>query len=402
MTQRLYYDAPHLREFTAHVQETDMTERGPAVRLDRTAFYPTSGGQPHDTGTLNGVAVTDVWEDESAQIWHLLAAPLDAAEIHGAIDWPRRFDHMQQHTGQHMLSAAFHIILGAETVGFHLGAESSTIDLDLDSLDWETAFRIEHAVNSVVWQDRPVTVHTLTQDDVSAVPLRKAPQVSGTVRVITVEGYDASACGGTHVAHTGEIGLIKITSLERYKRGTRVAFLCGERALRDYQRALYGLQRIAADLSVAQEDVGATLARLQEELREARRSLHKSREQLLTLDAERLWAESAEVGDVRKIVAYRPADTFDDIRTLASLLRSQARTVVLLSAAEGDATRMVCARSDDLPHLDATRLLRRALAPLNGRGGGSNGLAQGGAPSHPREQVVQAMETALNEALERS
>ncbi|MCJ7550862.1 MAG: alanyl-tRNA editing protein, partial [Anaerolineae bacterium] len=217
MTHRLYYTDATCRTFTARVVAKQQMDGGegasrPAVCLDQTAFYPASGGQPHDTGTLGGIRVVDVQEAEDGTIWHFLDRPLpaDVPEVFGEIDWDRRFDHMQQHSGQHLLSAAFEDLLGGHTIGFHLGRESSTIDLDLDTLAWEAAFRVEEQVNAVIWQNRLFTMEIVTPDDAADLPLRKPPVVPGDVRVIRVESFDACACGGTHVGAAGEIGLVKV------------------------------------------------------------------------------------------------------------------------------------------------------------------------------------------------
>ena len=250
MTLRLYHADSTLRDFTARIVARRDTERGPAVRLDRTAFYPTAGGQPHDTGTLNDVRVRDVWDEDDGAVWHLLERGVDGDAVTGAIDWERRFDHMQQHTGQHLLSAGFVRLLDAPTVSFHLGTDESTIDLTVPALDWEDAFRVEAEVNRVIWEDRPVDVRVFGEDEIHAVPLRKPPQVRGAIRVVWVRDVDASACSGTHVPRTGVLGIVKIVRLERYKGGMRAGFLCGARALAHYQRTLRGLQTVGTDLSV--------------------------------------------------------------------------------------------------------------------------------------------------------
>ncbi len=388
MTQRLYYTTTTLREFTAVVTERQETDRGPAVQLDRTAFYPTSGGQPHDTGTLNGVAVLDVWDDESGAIWHLLAEPLQAAEVTGVINWERRFDHMQQHTGQHILSAAFVEELQAATVSFHLGTDASTIDLDCAQLSWEAAARVESAANRAILEDRQVTIHNVTQEQLGAIPLRKAPKVTGEIRVIWIDGFDASACGGTHVARTGEVGLIKITGIERYKGGVRVNFLCGERALRDYRRALDLLRETGRVLSVGADAIPAAVLRLLDEVKDVRKALNQAQGERLRLEAAHLWETTPETGGVRCIVAHWTDHDFAGARAIAAQLREQPRTLLLLSVAEEKGLRLVCARSDDLPAVNAANLLRAALGSLGGQGGGTPTLAQGGAPSQTAEAVL--------------
>jgi len=407
VTRRLYYTDAALVTFDARIVAQRKTERGLAVQLDQTAFYPTSGGQPHDTGTLAGIPVVDVWDEEDAggpgTVWHLLeATPAVVAEVapgnlvRGVIDWPRRFDHMQQHTGQHILSAACVELYQGNTIGFHLGSEASTIDLDLPQLTWEAAFKVEDAVNRVIWENRPVTIHTVTYDDLGNIPLRKPPQVRGDIRVIWVEGYDASACGGTHVRTTGEIGILKITGIERYKGGTRVTFLCGERALRDYRRVLHALRAASGNLSVAQDEVPQTVARLQEELQTTRRALNKAQSQLLEFEADRLWEATPETDGIRRIGVHWTERAFADARAIAGRLRERPRTLLLLAVSESDGMRLVCARSDDLPHIDAGGILREVTQALGGRGGGSPSIAQGGAPTHPADVIMTIIRESLD------
>jgi alanyl-tRNA synthetase len=397
VTQRLYYDDATLRHFTAQVLEERTTEHGPAARLDRTAFYATSGGQPHDTGTLNGIPVLEVWEDEATgELWHRLARPLEGMTVTGLVDWPRRFDHMQQHTGQHLLSAAFLRLWDAPTVGFHLGREASTIDLPLSQLSWEAAFKVEDEVNQLIWEDRPVTARFVTPEELATLALRKLPNVTGPVRIVTVADYDATACGGTHVARTGEIGLAKITGLERYKGGVRVTFLCGGRALHDYRRTLRTLSELAASFTVAQEELPQALARLQEESQETRRALHKAQAMLLENEADRLWTATPLNHGMRQVVAHWSGRPFAEAQALAARLREQPQTVALLAVTEERGTRLVCARSEDLPAVDAAALLRRALARLGGKGGGTSSLAQGGGPVAPPAAIQAALQEALN------
>jgi alanyl-tRNA synthetase len=422
--KRLYYEDARLVTFEARVigqremplaeaaRETGLTgpeaQVRPAVRLDQTAFYPTSGGQPYDTGTLSGVPVLEVVEDEDGEIWHLLAQPPgSAAQVSGQVDWSRRFDHMQQHTGQHLLSAGFERVLSAPTVSFHLGKESSTIDLAIPDLSREAARRIEEEVNAVVWENREVAVQELAPQQAAdaaahiGLPLRKPPKVAGAVRVILVDGYDASACGGTHVSATGEIGLIKIVGLERYKGGVRVNFLCGGRALSDYQQAQQILQASSLALSVGREALLEAIERSEEKEKAARRDLRRLQALMVTYEAEELWNAAPTAGGVRVIVGYDDQKISADVRTLVGRLREHERTLILMAAA-GDAQadgrkglHVMVARSDDLPEFDAAAMLREVNSFLGGRGGGSPTLAQGGAPPLGAEKVVDAFHRAL-------
>lgn len=420
-TMRLYYADAKLRTFSARIAEQKtmaLSEAVPeaervgdmvhAVRLDQTAFYPTSGGQPYDTGVLGGVPVIEVLEDDEGRIWHLVARPLESATVRGEIDWARRFDHMQQHSGQHLLSASFERHLAAPTVGFHLGREASTIDLEIPDLSWDEVWLVEDEVNTVVWENRRVTMKTLspqqvaTADDHIGLPLRKPPSVSGDIRVILVDGYDASACGGTHVSTTGEIGLLKITAVEHYKAGMRVTFLCGGRALRDYQQAQRILQASSLALSVGRDELQEAIARIEERERSARRELRRLQTRWMAYEADALWRSAPELQGMRVIMVYDEERGGAEVRALAGQLREREGTLVLLAGA-GDAAdsrrglHLVVARSDDLSSIDAATILRDVAALLGGRGGGSPSLAQGGAPPHGSEPVMTAFRTVLGQ-----
>ena len=426
VNERLYYEDARLLSFTASVverremalaeavreaaQEVSGSGLFPAVRLDRTAFYPTSGGQPHDIGTLDGVQVIEVLEDDAGKVWHLLAGPLESSgRVSGEIDGARRFDHMQQHSGQHLLSASFERLLSASTVGFHLGREASSIDLALPDLSWEEAWRIEDETNAVVWENRAVAVqvlgrqHVIDAEAYLGLPLRKPPIVSGDIRVILVDGYDASACGGTHVSATGEIGVVKIVGIERYKGGVRVTFRCGGRALRDYQQAQQLLHTASTALSVGKDALPEAIARIEERERAARLELRQLRATLMVHEAEELWRSAQLEKGVHVILAYDSEKTPAELRALAGLLREHERTLVLLAAAGGASAddrqglHLVVARSADLTDLNAAALLRSATGLLGGRGGGSPSLAQGGTPPHASERVVAAFRRVLDQ-----
>ena len=396
MTERLYYADSALREFTARVVDHAEGEHGPAVRLDRTAFYPTSGGQPFDTGTLDGIAVLDVWEDENDDIWHRVERVPERAKVTGVIDWERRFDHMQQHSGQHLLSAAFVHVMDAPTISFHLGTEESHIDLNTPRLSWDDAFRVEADVIRVIGENRAVEIHVVDEENIHEIPLRRPPKVGGKIRVIWIKGYDAAACGGTHVSHTGAVGLLKITRIERYKGGMRVGFRCGQRALADYQRVLRGLQEVSADLSVHQDDVGEAVVRLKSDLRETRQVLRAVQGKLMKLEADRLLAETPEADEARRVVKHLENHSYDEARAIASHVCAHPRTLALLAVTDAKGVRLVCERADDLPDLDAATILGRAAEALGGRGGGTASLAQGGTPPHPHDMVQQALEDAVS------
>lgn len=397
MTEKLYYADVTCKDFTAHVEAQQPAPNGIAVRLDRTAFYPTSGGQAHDTGTLNEIPVREVWIDAAGAIWHLLEQPLTTEVVQGRIDWTRRFDHMQQHTGQHLLSAAFKRRLNGNTLAVHMGATHNTVDLDLPQLSWEAAFAIEDEVNQLIHENRQVTARFVDEQALAALHLRREPQVTGMIRIVQVEGYDATPCGGTHTLTTGQIGLVKITALERYKGGMRVTFLCGQRALQDYRRALQRLQQLGAQLTVGADDLADAVARLQEEAKTLRRAQQQAQQALAEIEARQLWETAPRWGEVRRIVAHWEARSFEELQALARPLREQPATVLFLATTLGNTVRLLCARSDDLPQVDASTCLRAAAAQLGGRGGGTATVAQGGAPFTPATTVLHVLHTVLNE-----
>lgn len=384
MTQRLYYTDSYTQTCTARITDRLVYEGQPAVILDRSCFYPTSGGQPHDTGQLNGVDVVDVVarEDDGA-VLHVLAADLpDADEINGAVDWARRFDHMQHHTGQHILTWAFIQVAGANTVSFHLGEENVTLDLDRAKLDAAAIRAAEDLANDVVTRNLPVRAWFPAADEVAALPLRKVPDVNGKLRVVGVGDLDFTACGGTHVAHTGEVGLIKVVRTEHTKGMTRVEFCCGGRALRDYQAKNTILLGLAAELTTGYTEIGDALDKLRAENKQLKADLRAARQALLVTEAAELRAAADPVNGVRVVVGAWAGRDPAELRPLASHLVAQPGMVALLGVA-GDKVQLVTARSNDLDGLDMVGVLRAVLAvlsgdPAGGRGGGRPDFAQGG------------------------
>lgn len=358
--------------------------------MDRTCFYPTSGGQPHDRGTLNGVPVTNVLEREDKAIVHVLAAELDGDVVHGVIDWQRRFDHMQQHTGQHILSQAFIKVLNAETVGFHLGEEASTIDVDKAPLAVAQLDRVEDLANEIVFADRPVKTYSVAETELVSLPLRKLPVVEMPIRIVEVEGFDYSPCGGTHCRRTGEVGLIKITRVERRGQDTRIEFLCGGRALADYRGKNRTVNELANRFSVGAWELTEAVDRLAEELKGSKKELNAAKTQLLDQEAAGLLAEAEQYGDfcvVRKVFVDRDGD---EVKRLAQRLIETEGTVAILGSA-GDKAQLVFACSVDLPY-DMNHLLKKACQVVGGGGGGQRHFAQGGGSDGSK--VGEALEMA--------
>jgi alanyl-tRNA synthetase len=376
MTHRIYYTDALARAFTARVLACEPDAAGARVVLDRTAFYPTSGGQPCDTGTLNGARVTDVVDDDSGAITHVVAAPIAVGvEVAGEIDWPRRIDHMQQHTGQHILSAAFDRLFGVRTTSFHLGAETATIDLAREVTAGEIA-RAEAEANRIVWENRPVTVRFASDEEASRLPLRKEPVRTGQLRLVEVEGFDLSACGGTHVPQTGVIGIIAVAAWERFKGATRLTFVCGERALRSHAALRDVVTAATRVVSVKPSELPETIERLQQELKAQGRSIRKLQEEVAGSRARDLRAGAETIGGVRGVLRAEPGWDAGGLKLLAAeIVREPGMVAVLVG--DGMPVPVVAARSADVGW-DAGAFIKRAAAELGGRGGGRPELAQGG------------------------
>ena len=391
MTVRLYHSDAYLRTFDAHVIRCWLLDDRYAVVLDQTAFYPTSGGQPHDIGTINEMSVVDVYE-EDGDIVHLITGKLPLGSVRCQIDWQRRFDHMQQHTGQHILSQAYLAETGAQTLSFHLGKDTSTIDLDADHLSSEQTTRVEDLANTLVMQNRPIIIRSLTQEEVPTAGLRKPPSVKGMVRVVEIEDFDLSACGGTHLKSTGETGMIFIRRAERQHKKIRVEFLCGWRAMCDHRQKNSAILHLAQSFTVAESDLVEAVERLQTEVQSCHRSLKKLREQALDHEVQSLLSE-AHSQDHWKIVvkAFEGRDP-EEVRILALHLVHEEGVVALLGAVN-DMGRLFFARSSDLP-MDMGELLRETCEAIgSGGGGGRADLAQGG--GLPSQEVYGALALAL-------
>jgi alanyl-tRNA synthetase len=373
MTERLYYTDSYLRGFSARV--TGHADEGRTVYLDRTAFYPTSGGQPFDTGSIAGVAVLDV-VDEDERIAHKLAGVVDAEAVECAVDWGRRFDHMQQHTGQHLLSAVFEELFHLKTVSFHLGPESATIDIEGGAVEPRTILEGERRANEVVFENRPVTVEF--QDAAEAQGLRKPSGRDGTLRIISIDGLDRSACGGTHVRSTGEIGPVLIRKLDKIRQTVRVEFLCGGRAVRRARADYEALSKAAQLFSSPLDDVPAMLAAQIEAARAAEKIHRKLELDLAAYRGNELYRNTAPGGDGFRRVTQRSArGNLEELRAVAQNFTAQPKAV-FISTLE-DPPSVLFAVSED-SGIDAGKALKAALTEAGGRGGGNARIAQGSVP----------------------
>jgi alanyl-tRNA synthetase len=393
MTERLYYRDPYSRAFDAAVLSVTTMNGRPAARLDRTAFYPTSGGQPFDTGTLNGVRVLQVEEDEEGDVLHVLEREVEPGPAHGEIEWDRRFDHMQQHTGQHVLSAALDRVCKAPTVSFHLGAERSTIDLSREPSPAEIA-AAEDAANRVVWENRPVSIRFASADDAARMALRKESRRAGELRLIEVENFDLSACGGTHVARTGEIGIIAIAGWERFKGGLRVEFVCGRRASSTFRSLRDIVSAGARALTVHPSELPGSIERLQADAKEHVRTLKRLQERLASHEAESLAASAVPMGASRIVADVLDGWDAAGLKVIASTIAARPGHAAVLLGTASAGSPLVVARAADLT-VDASALLRAITGRFGGRGGGRADLAQGGGATASGEDLRRVVEEFL-------
>lgn len=381
MTERLYYDDAYLTEFDATVTACEARDGAYCVKLDQSAFYPTSGGQPYDTGTLGRANILEVFVDADHDVCHVLDAPLTVGErVHGRIDWPRRFDHMQQHAGDHMIASALWRLYGGVTIGLHLGEAVSTIDVDMPGgathLSPEQIARVEQDVNECIQRDVPVRCWFPEPDELAALPLRKRPTVSEHVRVVAIGEDEMVACGGTHPATAGQLGLVKIVGAAPARGKLRVSFLAGMRAYKDYQGKYDIAQQTANLLSTAVENLPAHVAALQEALKKADYALNRLRKQA-ALDAFDVETLPTTPDGVRVAAGMLEGD-MNLVKDVASQLIKKPGLAVLLGVeVEPGRAAFVFARSQDVD-IHMGQLLSRAAKPLGGKGGGRPDFAQGG------------------------
>ena len=387
MTERLYYTDAYLREFPARI--VGRSSDGLTVYLDRTAFYPASGGQPSDGGAIAGIALLDA-VDEGERIAHRLAAPLPEGPVDCAIDcvidWPRRFDHMQQHSGQHLLSAVFEDLFALRTVSFHMGVEASTIDLEGGLVEPAAAHQAERRANQIVCENRPVAVRF--EDAAEAHDLRKPSDREGALRIVSIESLDRSACGGTHVRATGEIGPILLRKIDKVRQATRVEFLCGGRAVvrarADYEALLKSAQLFSAPL----DEVPSLVASQLEAARAAEKAARKLDLELAAYRGRELYQSELPGSDgIRRVTRRAAGGSLEDLRALAQSFTAQPRAIFL--AALDDPPSILLAASADAG-IDCGKLLKAALSEAGGRGGGAPRMAQGSLPDRAALEGVLA------------
>jgi alanyl-tRNA synthetase len=388
-TTRLYYTDSYITSFDARV--VDIADDGRRVYLDRTAFYPTSGGQPNDLGVLGGGIVTDII-DEGDRIAHVLDNGIsgDVREVTGKIDWQRRFDHMQQHTGQHLLSAVLEEAYGYHTVSVHFGSDYSSLDLDVESVSAERIADTERRANEIVTENRLVSVKF--EEAAQATGLRKESDRAGILRIVSIADLDRSACGGTHVRSTGEIGAILIRRVERVRKAARLEFVCGLRAVRRARGDFEALTRIAGALSASLDDAPSLVSAQNEQLRNAENERRRLERETASFRARALY-DAAAIGSRGVKVVRHDGASMDELRNLAQAVVALPRALLVGTLA--DPPSLLFAAAEDTG-IDAGRTLREAVTKLGGRGGGSPRIAQGSVPDAAR--LAEAVTSVLNGA----
>lgn len=388
MTERLYYHDSFLREFDARVISCECAEtvgaKGEAptwwVTLDQTAFYPTSGGQPHDKGRLGDALVLDVFEREDNTVVHVTDRQLTPGPVRGSIDWVRRFDHMQQHSGSHVLTAAFQALFQIPPVSFHMGKSISTLDVAASSISEEQLENIERFVNEIIFEDKPVHVRFGTAGELVTLGVRKESEREGILRAVEIQGVDIQACGGTHVCRTGQIGLILVRRIKKVRENWRVEFVCGQRARRVARGDFALLEDISQRLTCSPETIHAGITRLVNERNAANRFGQRYMTESASLQAQLLLAkERAEhaADPPRTVIGILPDADMEYLRTVATNIIAEPGVVALLgSEANGN---IVMAKSEGV-NVDIHALLHETVKASGGKGGGTKAFAQGSVP----------------------
>ena len=392
LKNRLYYSDPYCKSFQTHiVKETQDTEGNNYVVLDNTAFYPTGGGQPHDMGTLNGVPVLNV-EEVDGEIRHFVAKSLGSVnQVEGIVNWARRFDHMQQHAGQHILSAAFVELFEFPTVSFHLGKDIVSIDLDTEEITSKQLETVEKLSNEIILENRSIETKWVTEAELEQYPLRKQLAVTDEIRLVVIPKYDYNGCGGTHPSTTGQVSALKILSTEKHRGRTRVYFVCGKRILKQLHRKTGILADASKLLSAPEEGINATIQKLLETNHLLVKSLEETQEALLAFEAKAL-LNTQKQGVVKAIFVGR---TVQQLQKIAKLLVTESdETIVLLVAENENRLQFVAARGA-LVKISMKQVSSATLPIINGKGGGSDAFVQGGGELISAEVLLQAMEESV-------
>lgn len=394
LKNRLYYQDPYCKIFTSRIVKNSQDIDGNwTVVLENTAFYPTGGGQPHDIGTLNGIPVLNV-EEVNGEIHHFTAEKVDSDdEVEGVLNWKRRFDHMQQHTGQHILTAAFVELFDFPTVSFHLGIERVSIDLDVEDLTEQQIDRAEKLANTIILENRPIETKWITEDELDAYDLRKQVAVSGDIRLVIIPDFDTNGCGGTHPSTTGQVLAIKVLSTEKNRGKTRVNFVCGERVLNQLHQKTKIVGEATRLLSAAEEGIPVAIERMLETNHQLERALKESNEALLSFEVESLLNNQVD-GIVKAVFQER---TVQELQQLARMIVTKGDGLIILLVAENENRLQFVAARGASVETSMKQIASTVLPLLNGKGGGNDSFVQGGGEQKiSAVELLKAMEATMN------
>lgn len=383
MENKLFFRDPYIKSFSAKIVTQRKDENGNYyIVLNQTAFYPTGGGQPHDVGTIEKIKVLNV-EEAEGEVRHYLETELDDvnAVVHGVIDWERRFDHMQQHAGQHILSAAFEQLFGYKTIGFHLGNETLTIDLETENLLESEALRVEELASQIIIENRPIETKWVTEEELVNYNLRKETKVKEDIRLVIIPNFDYNGCGGTHPKATGEVQAIKILDWDKQKKKTRVQFVCGNRVMKQLRQKHKVLLELTKLLNAPEKDMQQAVIRLLESGKLAEKALEQTQETLLRFEAKNLFKNSKSNLDQKIVSEVFQNRTIQELQKLARFIVTEDEDVIALFVSQNeDRLQLVCARGS-ASNVNMKELISHALSNINGKGGGNDSFAQGGGES---------------------
>lgn len=378
LEQKLYYADAYKKDFTTKVIKQNYDEENNLyVVLNETAFYPTGGGQPHDTGTLNGIPVINV-EEVDGEIRHFIVEQLHTEEVEGKIDWERRFDHMQQHAAQHILSATFWDYFNIPTIGFHLGKETVTIDLDTENLPTETVEKAVQIANKIVFENHPIRIEWMNLEEAKTLPLRKEPTMTDNIRVVIIENYDYNGCGGTHPKHTGEVGPIQVLGWERNKGGIRLTFIAGWRTLKLMGQYQQIMKDVSKQLNSSETDIPVKVAQLLTSQKENEKAIQTMNEKLLFAEANALLQQPAEIHAGTLISKAFINRSMQEIAKISAIITEQQEHAITYFVIENEDKLQCILACGKAVILDMNALLKDALPSIEGKGGGNKKSARGG------------------------
>lgn len=399
MTRKLYWENPYLHETEASIIKKEKKEGKYHVRLDRTIFYPDmSGGQPGDVGTINGERVIETIEHEDG-LTHILESQVTGPKVKLSIQSDHRFDMMQQHTGQHLLSGVLYNLLGGETISFHLGKDYSSIDVTLTDMDHEEASNVEALCNRIIQSNFKVKTYIVNQEKLRLLPVRKSPSVDTNIRMVEIDGFDYSPCGGTHVNHTGELGLLKITKWDHYKGNLRIQFLTGQRAFVDYSSKFKSVRSISNLLSSSDDNIEAKVEKILMDKINLEKEVRSGREELISARSSVLVEGSEKIGDMSLISKVYDNFDFKALSHLGSHISNNYERVVQIYGISNDGLgQFIISKSKDI-NIDLGNVYKQLAGEFKLKGGGNTNTVQGSVPTVNLDSLLQRAREIITQGL---